>query len=247
MIDRKKIESIEEILTSLDLTLAGDIVDKIDENDGFIIFIQASVNKDGSHSPNRLQLKLAKKSLEKQNINASFVISNNNNWNIDKTIKQFLFINYEDSIRNSFSSEHHNEVDIWIEPKTDLEESQYNRIETELRSFFKQISPLTANISFTKKHNLPSLIAVLRIIKVGSPITFEHILQAIVSKNYEKPNNAWLKHSLDKLRKSGFISWRQPGFYYMTLLGLNNLGTEKNRRSGDIARALELAQRSRYR
>lgn len=245
MTDDKRIKQIEKILTVCELRLAGPVIADYEDTNRFIIFVHASINDDGVRSPGRTQLKTVQSLLNTEGYDTSFVLVNDNKWNIDNTVKAYLFDKYDNNIRNSFSIENSDEIDILIEPKTYLDEKQYDTIEKELNSFLKAITKKSVNINFTKKNNLPSSGAILRTIRIKSPVNLKDISNSLTNKGYDCPNEVWLKHALDKIRKSGFISWRQPGYYYMTLIGLNSLGTEKSRISPDIARALELAFRGR--
>jgi hypothetical protein len=94
---------------------------------------------------------------------------------------------------------------------------------------------------------IPSKMALLRIIKVHQPITRVQMLDGL--KDYSDADDRWLKRVLDKLRKDSLIIWQRQnrddknGCYALTGTGLSIVPAGKYFHSSDIERALALAKR----
>jgi hypothetical protein len=239
--DEKKKE-IEDVLTSCQLALAGPIAANYEDPNSFIAFIVSSEDDNGVRRPSRAQTRAAQAFLSLKNYKLSFVYVNGNSFDLDSTLKKFLLDELSNFVRNSFTTETNNKINIWVEPKQSLSEDQYYEIEQSLKLFTRNLSSKDLEINFTKKKNTPSATVIISTIRTMSPVQIKDLSDKLEAKGHEVPNEVWLRHSLDKLRKSGFIAWRKGDYYFLTIQGLNALGTEKNRRSPDVVRALELAR-----
>lgn len=106
---------------------------------------------------------------------------------------------------------------------------------------------VVSDISFISPElELPSKIALLRLIKIHQPITRNQLMERLAS--YPDIYDAWLKRILDQLRKENLIIWQasnisQDGCYALTSLGLNIVPSGKNYYSSDVERALAIAKR----
>jgi len=238
-----KLKRIEDILSSLKIDMAGPVTVDYENGENFIIFLSGRINDKGVRIPGRSQIKTIQALLNMEGYNVSLILVDDNSKNIDATIKSFLFNSFEKVVRNSFSIEDEEYIDIWIDPKTILEEEKYDAIANATNGFVRAFSRKEVRISFTKKQNTPTMSVIIRVIRLGAPISLNQISTRLLEKGFDVPNEVWLAHALDKIRKAGNISWRMPGTYFLTLQGLNMLGSEKNKRSPDISRALELARR----
>jgi len=118
-----------------------------------------------------------------------------------------------------------------------------DRIEDHILAFLDGIGERLRSISFISGDNLPGAIAVLRVIRVASPLSGEDIQEILQKRNFIVPTFQWLNRMLDGLRKRGLVVRREDGQYILAYQAIKLLGTERGRRSPDIIRGLALAKR----
>lgn len=94
---------------------------------------------------------------------------------------------------------------------------------------------------------VPSIMVLLRMIKINQPITKLKILEGLTE--YSDVDDRWLNRMLDKLRKASYLIWQRQspddkrGCYALTGKGLSIVPAGKHFHSSDVERALALAKR----
>lgn len=89
---------------------------------------------------------------------------------------------------------------------------------------------------------LPSLSALLRIIKIYQPLRMHELLEDLLP-NYASVSDKWLNSKLDQLRKKGFVHREENGCYVLTAMALAAIPAGARYSSSDIERALALGKR----
>lgn len=90
---------------------------------------------------------------------------------------------------------------------------------------------------------LPTLVALLRVLKEQQPIGSEQLI-AIMQDPYPSISYKWLKNKLDQLRKKGLVMrQRVNGTYALTSDGLHAVPSGARKTSSDIDRALVLGRK----
>ncbi len=125
-----------------------------------------------------------------------------------------------------------------------------SRVQTAISEFFASYLEKSdfhlGNIMWTSSiAEPPGNIQLLRVLKIHQPISTKELLDKF--KNNPSVNEKWMKRTLDKLRKSGFVQWQKDvknnETYVLTGKGLMSVPAGKNRNSSDVERALALAKR----
>lgn len=88
----------------------------------------------------------------------------------------------------------------------------------------------------------PTLIAILRLIKIKQPINANDLLHDLI-QTYEKTDIDWLNKKLDLLRKKKSLIRNADEKYVLTMKGLNSVPSGARSSSSDVERALELGKR----
>lgn len=88
----------------------------------------------------------------------------------------------------------------------------------------------------------PSPLIILQTIKILAPISVEALSAELRKVGYDLSTDEWVRQRLDTFRKQQFTSRREDGQYVLTYHGLVTLGSQRNRRSTDVRRALEMAK-----
>jgi len=95
----------------------------------------------------------------------------------------------------------------------------------------------------TVQHPEPSLMILLRTIKVNYPIELESLRETLEKNGNYIPSKDWLNSKVDALRKRKLLTRDQAGNYRLTQSGLEQVPITKSRNSSDIERILSLAKK----
>lgn len=90
--------------------------------------------------------------------------------------------------------------------------------------------------------NLPSPLIILQTMKILSPTSAEKLASALRTGGYVLVTDDWVQLRLDAFRKQRFVIRRDDATYVLTFHGLVKLGSQRDGRSTDVRRALEMAR-----
>ncbi|MBS0298712.1 MAG: hypothetical protein JSR32_02070 [Proteobacteria bacterium] len=91
--------------------------------------------------------------------------------------------------------------------------------------------------------DLPTVIALLRVIKVLQPVSITELIVE-VQKSYSSVSDGWLNHKLDLLRKKGLVLRQKiNNTYVLSGEALSVIPVGARRNSSDIERALALGRK----
>jgi hypothetical protein len=241
MTEEKRLAAMIE---SKDVVLTGPIILDHSDNTQYLAFIQSSEDKNRKRIPSNFLLSNLIAEANLSGISLKFIRVENNENNLDASLKIILLgKKYNSIVRNSFAVLVNNKANIWIEPKINLSENQKESILSEIDKFLDLFEIKKDQISFTNLENIPSSTAILKNLRIIAPCKIGVINARLKEKNFFVPNDIWLNHALDKLRKSGHLVRRKDGCYFLSIATLNSLGTEKSGQSPDIIRMLALPKR----
>lgn len=231
-------------LTSSKISLVGDLVEDLGQENSIIAFVEINHDAKGNQIPSISKFNLLSVYFEENETSLSFVYIKKGIENIQSVIKDSLFRRFPNIIGNVFLSlTEKGEIDVWLEPKKILEKSKSDEVRANIFEVFKLLSSNLNEIKITSSENLPSSTACLVSIRKGSPISLESLEQSLIQRGFQIPNLKWLSSILDKLRKNQFILRKDNGQFVLTLKALSALGSQKSRNSHDIIRVLDLARR----
>jgi hypothetical protein len=235
--------TLYKILVDKGLILAGPIVELPDDDEGYVVFIQVQVDKNGRRKPSSRAIANLTDILETQNYRVTIIAVEEGNNDYDVTLKAILLRQFGSEIRNSFGSFQNGRLDVWIEPKIRLADDVKDNVVNAVSSFAGLIGFKIRAVSFTDAEDVPTPTAILKSLRIRAPCNVDTLQNALAGRGLTVPNVVWLNHALDKLRKSGLVVRTQHQEYFLSLEGLSRLGTSKNSRSPDVLRTLDLAKR----
>lgn len=236
---------VEALILENGIELAGPIASNQDEDPTYLAFVKTKILPNKKRKPSAFELNNISKKAIKTGIRLSFVLIEGERDDLDGSIKTMLLGKFPEIIRNSFSTFAGEAADIWIEPKRVVDENQREEIENSISSFLGFLNITVKSVNLTQTENIPTPTAILRVVRVLAPCSVDEIILYLSKKDFSVPNNVWLNHSMDKMRKSGLVFRKKNGQFILTLKGLTSLGTSKNRLSPDVTRALAIAQKGR--
>lgn len=236
---------LEAMLREKGVVLAGPIVSTQEESPTFLAFVKAKFSTDGRREPTSFALNSITKSALEIGARLSFILIDGERDDLDSSIKTMLLGKFPELVRNSFSTFSGKLADVWIEPKQVLGTAERTAIEGAISDFLGYLDVTVKSINITQAENIPTPTALLRSVRVLAPCSIDEITSALANKKFTVPNRVWLNHTMDKLRKSGFVLRKKNGQFILTFKGLTALGTSKNRQSPDVIRALAMAQKGR--
>ncbi len=236
-------KDVEAELEESGLNLAGAVIEDAGNNGSFFAFVEIERGPDLKQTPSNYLLNLIAADFKKREINLSFVLVEKGSEDIQGSIKTILFRSFPEAIRNSFTTFDGNKASVWIEPKRLVTDNEEKEIEEKIREFLNILNITLASIRVTTSVNLATPTAVLRTLRIAAPVSGADLRLLLTAKGFVVPNEAWLSHLLDRLRKSQKVIRQKNGHYALTLDGLKSLGSEKRRNSPDVIRALDLSKR----
>lgn len=236
---------VEAYLKDKGLVLLGPVVSSPNDDLDFYAFVQIEYSADARQIPSAHRLNSISAEAADNEIKIHFVLVQGETEQLDRSLKTVLFGKYPNDIRNSFVALEGKDVDLWIEPKRTLSDELCRELKGTIVQFVELLSLNLRSLKVTHDANIPTPTAIMRVLRTISPASLEAIGSALKEKGFVVPNEVWLSHTLDRLRKAGRLVRKSNQEYILSYKGLTVLGTTKGRRSPDIERALALARQRR--
>ncbi|MCC6597769.1 MAG: hypothetical protein IT559_03155 [Alphaproteobacteria bacterium] len=233
---------ITQKLGEAGVLLVGNLAQDATDTNKFYAFVETKQSKDGKQEPSNYKLRKISESFAEDHIFILFIIVQDDRENIQASLKSALFRFFPEIVRNVFVSSEKNDLYVWVEPKKVLTENEKNDIQLKINEVLEVLEIKSSAVKFTSSENLPTKTVCLNLIRLKAPITQAYLELELVHRGFHIPNGEWLSNILDNLRKSGLLLRSRNAKYALTLEGLKNAGTRKNRRSPDVVRALDIAK-----
>ena len=234
---------LEEFLSDEGLNLAGPLAASDDSGLSFFVFIKEKSNNHHTRRPGNRALNHIAERAANKGYKLSFVVVNNERNDLDASLKIMLLNKFPDKIRNSFATFENGIADLWLEPKRPISMQEKDAIKSTVSEFLSFLRFELRSISVTTSESLPGQTAILRMLRLSAPCSLGFLSSKLSEKGFTVPNDVWLNHTLDKLRKTGLVVRSKNGELFLSLEGLTRLGTTKSSHSPDIIRALDFAKR----
>lgn len=213
------------------------------ETSSHLVFISVQVNDDGKQVPSNYKLSLAERDAEAKYGEITVILVNRGDEDISRSIKSVLLRRFSDDIRNVFSRVVDGRVTVWVDTKSASSREKTVEMERPVTGIVEHFGLQLLNFVNTSEVNIPSETVCVNTIRTKAPVSSKEVINELRQKGFEVPSEKWLSPILDRLRKRGLIYRQSNGSFVMTVMGLKVLGSGKNRRSPDVARALDLARR----
>ena len=223
-------DQVKSFLMEQGLLLVGVIASSADEDQDYYAFVKVEFNRAGKQNPSNHKLNRISGEASDRGIRIHFVLVHGEREHLDESLKTMLFGKFPDEVRNSFATFDGKNADVWIEPKRILSDAQTRRIRASIAQFLEFLSFDLRILKLTQVENVPTTTAILRTLRIVAPASSDRLLQALQGKGFIVPNEVWLNHSLDKLRKTGHVTRKSNSHYMLSLQGLAALGTTKGQR-----------------
>lgn len=235
---------IQAALVEHRIDLAGPIVGNPDQPNGYVVFVRVQTDKNGKKTPSPRKLSLISAGLKSKGIDISWITILNKKIDVDASIKAYLFMNFSSFVRNSYVNIVGESALIWIDVRGEVSEHERNALKNGLAGHVEAFKIRELKISYVGEENTPTNTLIMRIIRKLSPCRGGDVLMELNALGFVNLNTTWLSHALDRLRRSGLLMRSKTGNYYLSHSGISKLGTAKNAKSPDVARALALARRT---
>lgn len=168
---------------------------------------------------------------------------------IEGGLRALLESRFPGSFSECFISFSHADlVDVWIDAADSTEHyPSYTQaaVETAMAQYL--------GLYFFKIHHVfwarpstsvPSLMAILRTVKVLAPATLSDVAKHLENKGlFMVPSHKWVRHQLDRLRRQGLIVCDRDDTCALTERGLSLVPSGRGRASSDVEHALALTRR----
>lgn len=213
------------------------------ENTRYLVFVAITVDDDGKQVPSNYKLSLVEKQAERTFGEVTIILANRGDEDIANSIKSLLIRRFGEDIRNVFSRIEGGKVTVWVETKGATSNNTTNDMMSPVSGMIKQFGLELRSFINTSELNLPSETVCIATVRKLAPTLPLDVIKELHQRGFEVPGEEWLVRILDKWRKRGLIHRQSSGAYILTIRGLRDLGSGKNRRSPDVVRSLAMARR----
>ena len=225
------------------ISISGPIVSSFEDDCNLYIFVKMKLDEHGRQIPSPHKLNSLRSHSAAQDYTLHFILIGEKKTHVDRSLKTMLFGKFPNDVRNSFAAVNDGAVDVWVEPKHVLSGEEEAAIRTAVVEFINILALDCSSVKVTQAEPIPTRTAILRTLRIAAPASLHVLATALRKQDLSVPNEIWLNHTLDGLRKTGFVIRRTDGQYLLSLHALSVLGTRKGRRSPDVQRALALGRR----
>ena len=236
-----KISDVETFLGEQGIEVRQSRVSHNIENTTFVAFVETTWNDRGKRQPSSYKLQRVSAEAKRRGFNLQFVVVNDDRPDLDETIKTLLFTNFPNDIRNSFGVLTGQRASIWIELKMDLTSSYRKKITRTVADFLRSLGIELKELAFTRDNDIPTPTALVVALRTIAPATLSELRGALEKKGFTVPNDKWLSHALDRLRKKKQVVRRGDKRYFLSLWTLTLQGTRRDEGSPDVVRVLAVA------
>ena len=211
---------------------------------------------DSNDRPSNVFLSRLRKHLEKiAGQTVSLVISEGDiTAGLENALLALLASNTPGIVQKVFiSSLRSKEIDVWVVPsasRRSLSPKVVSRIRTTCVKFIEASDHALRDLCILQESPpLPSLLAILRAIKIGQPLDANAISERLSNAGFALETGRWLGNRLDELRHKGFVRFLaarrsdEAHKYALTSKGLDSVPTSLSSSSSDVQRALDLGRR----
>jgi hypothetical protein len=223
--------------------IVGDLVEDPDTDKGFLAFVRQSLDKSGAIQPSSRKLSIVVSEIAKLDASVKFVFLDEQALSVDAAIKRFIEETYSEHIASVVSSIDKGTVYVWLQESEQLDQTERDEVVASTCKLVRFLGLSEAKVFFGSILSLPSRSALLGTIRKHSPLTKEELVTRLQELKFDSPPETWLDNVLDLSRKHGFLYRRPDKKFILTLKGLNELGSRRNRSSPDVSRALAIARK----
>lgn len=232
-------KALEILIEGLGIELAGPVVSHVDEPNRFYAFVKISYGQDGRKFPNKRKITSIRDAALESGYSVELVPVDERSEGSYPDLRILLNRKFGDQVRNVFLTYVSKaEWVAWVEMDGAIEDTLQDEIESTISEYLRLFDMKINKVSFVGDLNLPTLTAILRILRVLAPACSERLGEELQTRGFFVPNPRWLNHTLDRIRKAGFVIRRKDGRYFLSIKSLSSLGTSKGRESADVQRAL---------
>ena len=236
-------KALEMLIEGQGIELAGPVVSNVDEPNQFYAFVTISYGEGGRKFPDRRKLSSIREKALESGYSVELVPVDEREDGSYPDLRILLNRKFGDQVRNVFLT-HVSKAEriAWVEIDGTMEDTRQDAVESTISEYLQMFDSKITKVSFVGDLNLPTLTAILRILRTFAPASSERLGEELQTRGFFVPNQRWLNHSLDRARKAGFVVRRKDGRYFLSTRSLSSLGTSKGRESADVRRALAVSK-----
>lgn len=136
---------------------------------------------------------------------------------------------------------------VWLETASIVDSTTLDTARAVVRSELAKFTITCKSVEvIAKQLPEPSMVAVLRSVKVLAPASISSLAEDLVRRGFAIPSEKWLAHKLDLVRKRGLALRDLLGRYSLTSEGLGVVPKSRSKSSSDVERMLALARRKEW-
>jgi hypothetical protein len=228
-------------LQAAGIPVSGSVIRGADGDNHYFVFIDVQRDARGRQIPTRAKLEAAKELLREKGDLIDFLLRDAATHDIEAGLRATLLHSFGELLRNSFVSSWAKDAFVWVVPKKQLTDPEFDEIERKARIFLENVGLRLAQIARTWGENLPSKTKCVAMLRQVSPVSSAELARFLREADFVVPSDDWMTRRLDALRKAGLVVRMKSGRYALTLRALKSLGTVKGPLSPDLSRLLALA------
>ncbi|UWQ55939.1 hypothetical protein [Leisingera caerulea] len=232
-----EVGELKSLAAESSLILIGEPVDDPDVNGGSIVFVKATGQEPASVPG--LIVKFSRK-LKEKGWPVKIVGPNQGEKQIGTFIGAAIKARLPDIELDLTIAAGLGKIAIWVDLPLEPSAEEKAEINSVIQNFLSQLGFKDQIVRFKKEKNYPSPTACLRVLRRNAPCSPETLTQLLQLPGFDPMTVNEIRRVLDTARRKGQVIRRGDGKYIMSLQGLMNLGSSRDRFSPDISRALAL-------
>lgn len=237
---------LQMILNQYQIEISGAPILNAEQPDHIYLYVHVKRNSANRQVPSNTKLHAAKKSFIEQGVTVDFLLFDDSMRDTEAGLRATLLHAFGGDIRNVFLSIDGKIAHVWVDPKRQLNDAIKRDMSQKAIAFLSQLDLELGVLASVVGENLPGTLALLKAVRQVAPVNATELKSYLLGRGFIVPSEDWTMRRLDTIRKAGRLVRLKNGKYVLSLRCIKELGTEKNKRSPDIARLLALNVKSRY-
>lgn len=189
---------------------------------------------------------LAKAIKQELGINTEFLITRDDDQqNIEAGLNSLIKLQMPGVVRDCLLSlSDDGSMNVWLEPAGERSATIMSALEAMIRDYFRIFKIQLGGVNWIQSDDTePSLIEIVRMVKVIAPATITQIEDGLRKSGYHIFSTSWIQNKLDLARKRKLLIRTDENRYALTEEGLTIIPHGTTSTSSDIDRALALGKR----
>ena len=238
-----KFDRLEALFSEHGITLSGSLIEDASESGAIYAFVNIRSYGNKKNAPSQRKIGKISATARELGYNVTFVFSGSGKQDASEILELWIRQKYSPRFEVAVTAGGGapEGLIVWLAANDALSDRQENEIKESIGTFSQALDVKLRDVKFLSPGKRSTQMGLMLALRTISPCSIDQLLSVLQAK-YIATDIKWLKQNLDGLRKKRLVVRDANGMYFLSLHGLDSLGTHKGRGSPDARRALALAR-----